>query len=338
MCKVSCAFCVIAIGVVFSLRFRSARVAVALIVLLSVSAPPEIRAQTQPVLRIGIIPSEFAAQPWYAQDLGMFAKAGVTVDIEPISSGAAGAAAVISGALDIVYSNVLSLAIAHDKGFPLIALADANIYSPKAWSSGVLAVKRTSPLGSAASFSGKTIAVGGLHNVLELGGRAWLDANGGDSNKVSWVEIKDPEMEAAVMSDRVDGAIMSGGINPQLGKPAYPIRIVAPALNAIAPTYDVAVWVASSDWLASHADIASRFVAVMRDAARWANTHHHESALILAKYTKRTAPDIEAGVRYIYGDHLTSDMLQPQIDAAAKYGWLNRFPARELIAKPARDN
>jgi NitT/TauT family transport system substrate-binding protein len=289
------------------------------------------RAQSGAAMRIGAMSSEFAAQPWYASEMGLFSKAGIDVSIEPIVSGAAGAAAVVAGALDICYSNVLSLAIAHNKGIPLVALADANIYTPKAWGSGVLAVKRTSALNSAKSFDGSTIAVGGLHNVLELGARMWLDTNGGDSQKVNWIEIPDPAMEAAVLAGRVDAAMMSAGINPDLGKADYPIRIVAPAMGAIAPTYDVAVWVTSVDWFARNPALAKQFTEIMRTSANWANTHHHETAQILAKYTKRPAADIEASIRYIYGTNLTPASLQPQIDAASRYGWLSKFPARELI-------
>lgn len=148
-----------------------------------------LQAQTTPMIRIGVVPGEFSAQPWYANDLGIFAKHGLNVEIVPLTSGAAGAAAVASGALDVIFSNVLSLAIAYEKGIPLTAIAVANIYSPKDWGSGVLAVKRTSTLNSAKSFAGTTIAVNALKNAMELGARAWLDAHGGDSNTVKWVEI-----------------------------------------------------------------------------------------------------------------------------------------------------
>lgn len=290
-------------------------------------------AQTSPVVRIGVVPGEFSAQPWYADEVGIFAKYGLKVQISPFTSGAAGAAALVSGAFDIIFTNVLSLAIAYQKGLPLTAIAVANIYSPKDWGSGVLAVDRGSPLNSAKSFAGKTIAVNALNNAMELGARAWIDKNGGDSSTVRWVEIPDFQQEGAVESGRVDAAVMSAGVYPKLGKPDYPIRVVAPALGAIAPTFAVDVWATSNDWLAQHPNEARAFVAAMREAAVWGNTHHHESAEILTKYTKRSLADIEASVRYIYGTDLTPQALQPQIDAAAKYGWLASFPAQRLITK-----
>lgn len=290
------------------------------------------RAQTAPV-RIGVLPGEFAAQPWYADDLGIFAKYGLSVQIEPITSGAAGAAALVSGALDIIFTNVLSVALAYQKGLPLTALAMATIYTPEDWGSGVLAVNRTSPLDSAKSFSGKTIAVNALHNAMELGARAWIDKNGGDSRTVSWVEIPPGQQEAAVESGRVDASMMSAGVNPKLGKPDYPIRVVARALGAIAPTFGVNVWATSKDWIAQHPDDARAFVTAMREAAVWGNTHHRDAALILAKYTKRSATDIDAGLRVNFGTDMTPQALQPQISAAAKYGWLADFPAEKLITR-----
>jgi NitT/TauT family transport system substrate-binding protein len=284
------------------------------------------------IVRIGIVPGEFSAQPWYADETGIFAKRGLTVDIEPVTSGSAAIAALAAGSLDVVFSNVLSAAIAYQHGIPLTAIAVANIYTPQDWGSGVLAVQRTSDLNSAKSFSGKTIAVNGLHNAMELGARNWIDTRGGDSNTVKWVEIPDFQQESALMSGRIDAAVMSAGVYPSLGQSDYPIRVVAPALGSLAPTFAVDVWVTSTDWLAKHPDDARAFAAAMRESATWANVHHHETALILANHIKRTVPEIESSVRYIYGTSLTPASLQPQIDAAIRYGWLKPFSAPALIA------
>lgn len=44
-------------------------------------------------LRVGVIPSDFAAQAYYAKDMGFFTKANINAEIIPVKSGPAAAAA-----------------------------------------------------------------------------------------------------------------------------------------------------------------------------------------------------------------------------------------------------
>jgi ABC-type nitrate/sulfonate/bicarbonate transport system substrate-binding protein len=92
------------------------------------------------------------------------------------------------------------------------------------------------------------------------------------------------------------------------------------------------VWFTTADWVTKHPVAARSFVTAMRETAAWANHHRHESALILAKYMKVEPERIESIARVTYGDHVTPDLIQPDIDAAVRYGVLKTpFPAGDLI-------
>ena len=81
---------------------------------------PTSRAQAQTTtLRIANVPVETAADAYYAQDMGFFAKAGFDVALEPIQNGAAIVAAVVSGAIDIGWAAVDVLAAVHGKNVPV---------------------------------------------------------------------------------------------------------------------------------------------------------------------------------------------------------------------------
>jgi ABC-type nitrate/sulfonate/bicarbonate transport system substrate-binding protein len=83
-------------------------------------------------------------------------------------------------------------------------------------------------------------------------------------------------------------------------------------------------------------DTVRRFIAVMKNAANWANAHPHESALMLAPHLKQTPADIEGSIRVFYGVDMTPDLVQPVIDVAARYGLLKKdFPASDLVASVA---
>jgi NitT/TauT family transport system substrate-binding protein len=161
--------------------------------------------QTSPALRIGTTPYDAGAQPYYADALGYFKDAGITVEITAMSSGAAIAAAVASGAVDIAQSNIVSLASAHEKGIPFVILAPASMYYTR-FPQTALIVRSDSSIRSAKDLTGKTIATNGLKNIGEVGVDAWIDANGGSAASVKWVEIPPSSTAAALQSGRIDAA------------------------------------------------------------------------------------------------------------------------------------
>lgn len=295
------------------------------------SQPAQTTAADLPTLQVGVLPSDFAAEAYYAKDMGFFATAGVNVEIIPVKSGAAAAAAILSGSLDFAYSNVLTLALAHDKGFGFTAVAIANIYRSEAPAGGLIGVKDASSIRVAKDLNGKTIAVGALNSITYLGARAWIEATGGDSSTIRWPEIQISAEPAAVIAGRVDAAVFDQGVYPSLGKPGDPIRVIAHAYDYIAPTFASGVWFGKSDWIAAHQRETHAFRSGIATAATWANAHHHESAVILARSLAESVEQIDASTRYVYGLTLTPQLLQPQIDLAAKFGMIRPFSARDLI-------
>jgi NitT/TauT family transport system substrate-binding protein len=300
---------------------------------LALAAAGRAGAQTLTPLRIGFIPSDMSGQAFFAHDLGMFAKAGIDPQFSPTNNGPAIASAIISGALDIGYSNPVSLVIAHDKGLPFTILSAANMYRSDAPTTGELLVLKNSPIQAAKDLTGKTIAVGGLNVITHIAARAWIDANGGDSNTVHFIEIPLPAMPAALQAGRVDAATFNPGIDPTMGKPGDPFRILANAFNAYSSYFAAGTWFTSKAWLAAHPAEAAKFVRVMRDAAQWAAAHAHESAQILAGNLKENPQDVESAARVDYGSVVTPAMIQPVIDLCAKYNVIKaRFPASDLLA------
>jgi NitT/TauT family transport system substrate-binding protein len=293
-----------------------------------------VRAQTPPPaqLKIALVPSDTAAQVYYAVDLGLFAKAGINADVAGMNSGPAIAAAVSSGAIDIGFSNFVSLATAHERGLGFTMVAPANLSITGAPTVGILSIAKTSPVKTGKDLNGKTVAVDGLNTVAMLGVRNWIDTNGGDSASVHFVELPFAEMPEALKTGRVDAASMNLTADPQLGTPSDPLRMLAPVFDALAPRFTFSAWFSTKEWVAKNPVLAKKFAAVMKDAAVWANAHHKESAAILAKYLKQTPAQIEGVTRVVYGTDFSPQMIQPSIDLAAKYGSIKKsFPATEFL-------
>ena len=312
-------------------RRNAARIILgALAVPLAAGVPHRSAAQERPTIRIGTIPTEIAAAVYYARDLGYFAKAGYDVTITPIVNGAAVSSAVLSGAIDVGFSNPVSLIIAHERGLPVDIIAGAGLHDAKAPTNGIMTVAASSSIYSAKDLAGKTIAVSGLANITNLSARAWIDRNGGDSKASKYIEIPLPQMASDVLSGRVDAATMDAAGNE--GTENAKFRTLGSTFDAIAPRFLASLWFCNKDWVTQHPAEAKAFATIVRQASIWANANPRDAIAIYAKNSKYTVAELANARRPIFATSVTPELVQPAIDLSAKYGFIKApFPAKDFI-------
>ncbi len=303
-----------------------AGLALALGAVLPAAAPAG--AQTTEPIRIAATPTDSAGQVFYAIDRGYFKKVGLDVQLSVIALGASIGALVTGGSMDIATTATTVMASAHAHGVPLVIVAPGAEYSSKNPTTE-LVVDGSSPIKTAADLTGKTIAVLGIRSITQQAVQAWLDANGGNSTAVKYVEMPFSLMPAALTSKRIDAAFIS---EPVLSEAiASGARIIGHPYDAIGNNFSINVWFCTTDYAKMHPDIVHKFTEAMTEAGRWANTHHAESGAILQKYTQTNVPSNM--VRILYADRLLSADVQPVIEISAKYGTIPKsFPAAELFA------
>ena len=310
---------------------RTLRIAAALVLTLVLGAAAGSAADVAAINLIQL-PADSSAEVYYAQDLGFFKDAGLDVHITPMTNSAAIVASLVGGAGDIGNSVIGSAAQARAKGIRLRFIAPAGLFIASEPTSA-LVVPKNSPLHTAADLTGKTVAVSGLQDLTYYATRAWIDRHGGDSTKVKFVELPFPAMGPALATHRIDAAY---DVEPFLTASRDEFRVFGNAAAAVADRFQATGWVATESWLATHADVALRFAAVMRRTALWANAHHKESAAILLRYVKISPEVANTMVRATYEVTLQPRLLQPPINIAAKYGNEPVIPADDLIWQPAK--
>jgi NitT/TauT family transport system substrate-binding protein len=300
------------------------------VIALTLGATP-LSAQTLTVIRLATNPIDSGAEVFYAKELGLFAKAGFDVQIQPGQNGSAIAAAVASNAVDIGYADLGSLAKAHSRGIPFIAIAPAAM-SVESAPVNLLIVRKDSPIRTARDFTGKVIAVPGLGTNSEYAVHAWIDRNGGDAASAKYVEMAYSAMPAALEAGRIDAAHVA---EPFIATAKQTGRVLASAEDALGKDFLRTVWFANAAWAKEHPDVAARFAAVIHETALWANDkrNHARSAEILVKYTKIDPALVATMTRVRYGESLNPVTMQPEIDVNAKYGNFTLFSAEELLAK-----
>jgi NitT/TauT family transport system substrate-binding protein len=282
-------------------------------------------------ITVALIPSESAAQAYYAQDLGYFKAAGLDVTLLPFPGSPPIIAAVSSGSADIGNSVVGSAVAARSRGITVKFFAPAGLYLSTAPTARLVGLKG-STFHSGADLAGKTIAVTGLADLTYFATKQWVEQSGGNPNGMKFIELPEPEMVSALKEHRIDAGIL---IEPFIASAGDDVASIATIDDYVAKRFLATGWFASDAWLAAHPDIAEKFAAVMKQTAEWANGHHAESAAILLKYTKVTADIVAKMQRATYGTTLDASLLQPVIDNAAKYGSFPRpVTAAELMWTP----
>jgi NitT/TauT family transport system substrate-binding protein len=235
--------------------------------------------------------------------------------------------AVASNSVDVGWSSLVPLAIAHSKGIPFVVIAPASLYRSETPNAAVF-VAADSPIHSPKDLNGKVFAVTGLGTISEFGPRAWIDRNGGDSSTVKFVELQYSAMPGALAAGRIDAAYFT---EPWLAVAKKSARLLGYPFGAVARDFLFGSWFTMSTWASAHPDLVARFAAAIRETALWANANQAKSAEILSEYTKIDPSVVATMVRVRFGDSLTPSMMQPEIDVAARYGKFVPFPAADLI-------
>lgn len=312
------------------MRRACAARALAACALSALVVPAHVDAQAPATIRVTFVPVADAVPIKYALREGLFEKAGLNVELTAVGSGALATVAVVGGAADIGSANTLSITLARSKGVPLMLVAPQAQYDDRVPTTALL-VTTNSPIATPKQLEGHTVAVAGLHDLLALGVRAWMARGGADFTKVSFLEMPQSTMLAALDARRVDAIMVSEPVLTATLASGRARQLAGP-YGAIGKRFIVDNYFATATWLGSHRDLALRFADVMRRATAFTNGHYDQILPLIASYTS-IDPSVLRAMRQIKGAAaLTPDEIQPIIDVAAKYGEIpGAFPAQEMI-------
>lgn len=312
-------------------RFARAGAAAASLLLLVTAGAA---AQTTPALtpvRVLASPVDDVMPVLYAVKTGMFRKAGLDVTVDRANSGAAAAAAVIGGSVDIGKGNIMSVITAHAHNVPLVIVAPAAIYDPKS-PDAALVVAADSPIRSAQDLIGKVVGVTALNDLSAVATEAWLDGHGGDWRKTQFVEVpyasQLPELESGRIAATV---LLKPFINDAVntGK----ARVLGLVYGAVGNDFLESVWEANAGYVAAHPDVIERFQRVVARASAFTNTHPSATVDLLVSFTGLEPQRAALVSRMVNGTVVRPDEIQPVIDIAERFNLISKaFPAQEIIS------
>jgi NitT/TauT family transport system substrate-binding protein len=308
------------------------REAVSALVLASLTAlvPRPARAQaTREKIQVALVPAESQTNLFYAIKTGLFDRAGLDVTLIPMTSGATATTAVVTGAAQVASTSMLPLFAAHLRNIPVVMVAPSVIMTVQN-PFGQLQIAVDAPYKTGTDLNGKIVGSPSLGDLNTLATKAWVDKNGGDWRSLKFVEIPNVAMESAIAGHRVAAGIM---LSPQLDASlaAGTTKTLAYAYGAVSSAFMGTAYLSRRDWATQHADALRRFVRILAEGAAYVNAHAAETAPLIAEFTKTDLAESTKVHRTVKGTTLDAALVQPVIDAAAKYEQIERvFPAREM--------
>jgi NitT/TauT family transport system substrate-binding protein len=265
----------------------------------------------------------------YALRAGLFAAAGINVELQKANSGSAVAAAVAGGAMDIGRGTILPLINAYARGVRFVLIAPSTLHLDADPDSGLL-VATDAPIRSARDLDGKIVSVAGLYDLTWLATKAWLDAGGADGT-VRFIEIPGTAVSAALQDGRIAGGTLSEPFM-SLALKSGKARFLGNIVGAIAPTLLESAWYTTADYATKNRDVVMRFRRVIEAATVYTNAHHAQTVDLLAAFTGMDPATIGQIKRAVSATTLDVTQIQPMIDTALRYNVIAQgFSANALL-------
>ena len=236
--------------------------------------------------------------------------------------------------MDIGKSSIMSVISAYSQGLPFALVCPGQLYRPADPVIAAIMVAANSPLRTPLDLQGKTVAISAVGDISYLGLRGLIDARGGDSGSVRWIELPGATVSDAIQSGRVDAGLMAEPAMMQEVR-AGKLRLLVDMLTSYGGPIQVAVNIASRDYAAKNRDTVVKFASAMMRAASYGNAHMAETAALLVPFTGVDAQVAAAEHHSYVATAFDPAPTQRVIDMAAKYKVIpQRFDARAMLAPP----
>jgi NitT/TauT family transport system substrate-binding protein len=262
---------------------------------------------------------------------GIFKRHGLDVKPQVLNNGGAeGVAALESGSMQIVESNIVSVIQAAQHGISQPSFAGG--VKMRNQITNVL-VGGTSVHG-AADLVGKKIAVSGLNSANQILVDAYLNANGIDYRKVTYISLPLPSMIAALHGGAVAAAVMANPWATEWLKAGGHLLSENAAKYIGSPEY--ACWTATKKWLSSNADVARKWLASLDQADSLFMSNRAQASADASPVVKLPTATLTKVGTWTYNTTMTVGDINKWYAAGKKFGVITGSVDTSQLYKPVQ--
>ncbi|WP_119696734.1 ABC transporter substrate-binding protein [Microbacterium halotolerans] len=247
-------------------------------------APEESEGGLRTVNVVGVPVVDMAAL-YVGENQGFFEDEGLELNIEFGQGTAAMIPALLNGQYDVQYGGSINLLQAIDAGMPLQAIAvGGRTTGVQGEDHGALLVSEDSDIQSPKDLEGRTIAVNALHGLHEVALWQSVTKDGGDPEKVTFVEMALPDMGAALENGEVDAVSTA---EPFLGLLLDEgTRQVTSPYADVDENFATALYFGSDEAIAEDSDLYESFVSALEKSFAYSSEHSDEVRAELGNFTQ----------------------------------------------------
>jgi NitT/TauT family transport system substrate-binding protein len=300
--------------------------------MLAAGTPTVVRAQTLTPLRYGSTPLVDGVPIYYAAQTGMFRSEGLDVTVNKLGSTSVIAAALVGGAVEVGEVSAQPLVNAHVRGIDLQIVYPCTFHITGRPYNAAIVVAADFDYKTAKELNGTTMSSAGVGDSGWLAARVFIDANGGDSATIKFVEVPFSTVAAAIEAHRIVGGVC---VDPYFsdGVKSGKIKSVGDLQAGFGPRLIQTAYAATAEYVGKNRDACARFARVARTANEYLNTHRADFLSYTERFTG-VEPAKQTPEATFFTTNYTPKDLQPWIDAAVKYKLIDKpFDASILFAK-----
>jgi NitT/TauT family transport system substrate-binding protein len=286
---------------------------------------PAAAAAEPTTVKVGVLPIGDVAPLFLGVEKGFFREEKLNIEHQFAEGGAAIVPAVVSGDLQIGFSNVPSLVIAGSKGLPVRILAHGASAGTNAKDApDAVMVGKDSDIRTPRDLEGKTIAVNTLNNVSHLVTNNALERSGVDHRKVEYTEVPFPEVPATLEAGRVDAAFVMEPFVSAVEQAGG--RTILTPMEQTERNHTIATWFASERFIEEQPAVVERFVRAVKRSNDYARRHPDEVRRVVPTYTKTPAKVARAINLTQWQSELDRSSIELTARLSERYGFVDKAP------------
>ncbi len=255
-------------------RFLAPFGIIVLVVLLAFGTYNYVTAMDETIV-VGYLPTSLDSALFVANDMGMFKKEGLKVQLVPFRTGSELIDAANKNQIDVGYVGITPVTSAIDQNSSVKIVAAVNQEG-----SGIV-VSNNSSINNITDFQGKKILIPKKGSIQDVLLRYLLLKNNVNPASVNITEMEVPLMQNALISGDVDGYIAWEPYVTQ-AKIDGSGRILMNS-NDIWPDIPTCVVISTNKFMTQKPDQLKKFLKVHVEATDYVNTHEDETAAIVSK-------------------------------------------------------
>lgn len=269
-------------------------------------------------VRVGVLPIVDVAPIYVGIEQGIFEEHGLELNLVSAQGGAAIVPGVVSGEIQVGFSNITSLLLASHEGLPLRIVAPGSSTTGQPGQDYVAVVTNPdSGIETPADLSGHTVAVNTLNNIGDATVSKVVDDDGGNPSAVEFLELGFPDMPAALSSGQVDAAwITEPHLSTAMAQGAVPLSWNYAEVH---PELTVAAYFTSEQYMSNDPETVEVFTAAVRESLSYTQQNPQAAINVLSEYTEIDTAMAEQLSMPEFGSEINTATVQLLADLALEY-------------------